>query len=123
VQFTPAAAPELMVTVRAFADALVQAGWRGPANIAAMPDARGRWKVHEINLRMTGATSLRLACGYDEMRQVFQAFSSCELPACAAPSGAGTAHMVRQPQWVSAQAQQTLKTQQYWPADVQQPPN
>lgn len=121
VQLTPAAPPELMVTVRAFADALVQAGWRGPANIAAMPDARGRWKVHEINLRMTGATSLRLACGYDEMRQVFQAFSTFELPACAAPSGPGTAHMVRQPQWVSAQAQQHLKTQQYWAADAPDP--
>ncbi|MGV3525794.1 MAG: hypothetical protein ACO1RX_16345 [Candidatus Sericytochromatia bacterium] len=100
-QITPSEPPDLMATVSQYATQLSQAGWRGPANIAALPNAKGEWKVHEINLRMTGATSLRLACGFDEIKGLLEAFAAYCLPVLPGPDVlSGVAHMVSRPQWI-----------------------
>ncbi len=114
-QITPSEPPEFIASVSRYAKALSDSGWRGPANIAALPNAKGEWKVHEINLRMTGATSLRLACGLDEIKRVLEAFTGYSLPAVAIPEAfSGEAHMVSRPQWINPQWTQTLTQAKHW---------
>ncbi|MGV3523081.1 MAG: hypothetical protein ACO1RX_02595 [Candidatus Sericytochromatia bacterium] len=54
---------------------IAQAGWRGPLNIEAKPDARGRWQIIECNARLTGATSARRRLGHDEIGRLFRHYA------------------------------------------------
>ncbi len=57
-----------------YCQAISEAGWRGIVNIQAKPDTRGQWKMHELNLRMSGGTPARLMLGYDELGELLNAF-------------------------------------------------
>lgn len=114
-QLTPSEPPAFMTAVANYATQLSEAGWRGPANIAGLPNTKGEWKVHEINLRMTGATSLRLACGFDEIKGLLEAFVNYKLPAVQGPDHfSGEAHMVHRPQWIHPDWMRTLTQTKYW---------
>jgi len=41
-------------------------GWYGPANFQVKKDRNGKWKIFELNPRLTGTSSGRLFLGYDE---------------------------------------------------------
>lgn len=41
-------------------------GWYGPVNFQLKPDRNGKWKVFELNSRLTGTSSGRTLLGYDE---------------------------------------------------------
>ncbi len=52
--------------VKRFSKVFYENGWYGPVNFQLKQDAKGRWKVFELNPRMTGTTSGRVLLGYDE---------------------------------------------------------
>lgn len=66
--------PELEQLLLRYCAVLAQAGWQGPVNLQAKPDAKGQWKAFELNLRMSGGTSARLALGFDEMGLLLKRF-------------------------------------------------
>jgi hypothetical protein len=59
---------------RAFAASLAGEGAAGPLNVQFRRDRSGGWKVHEINLRMTGSTLARFLFGFDELGLIVQGF-------------------------------------------------
>lgn len=66
--------PDMQTLLEDYAKVLYQAGWLGPLNIQCKRDRQGQWKVHEINLRMSGGTSARLLTGYDELGHLLNTF-------------------------------------------------
>lgn len=71
--------PELRDLMQRYCQVLAQEGWRGFVNLQAKPDRAGQWKMHELNLRLSGGSSARLLQGYDEWAQLFAYFYP-ELP-------------------------------------------
>ena len=66
--------PELEDLMRRYSEALAGEGWRGFVNLQAKPDKQGQWKMHELNLRLSGGSSARQLQGYDELAHLFQSF-------------------------------------------------
>ncbi len=53
--------------IELYANKLVEKGWWGFLNIQSRLDKFGKWKVFELNPRLSGATSTRLNLGLDEL--------------------------------------------------------
>ncbi len=58
---------ELDSLIQLYARTIAAQGWWGFLNIQSRPDRHGRWKVFELNPRLTGASSARLNLGLDEL--------------------------------------------------------
>jgi carbamoyl-phosphate synthase large subunit len=59
--------PDLNNMVENYANTLAEQGWWGFLNIQSRRDRNQKWKVFELNPRMSGATSARLLLGLDEL--------------------------------------------------------
>lgn len=66
-------------TVLDYAEAMSAEGWRGPLNVQARRDSRGRWTVFELGGRFSGGTSTRLHLGQDEVAWIFNAWAGREV--------------------------------------------
>jgi len=59
--------PALNRMIELYANNLAKNGWWGFLNIQSRLDRFGKWKVFELNPRLSGATSTRLNLGLDEI--------------------------------------------------------
>lgn len=57
---------EVNQLVHQFSSVFYEYGWYGPVNFQLKPDRNGKWKVFELNSRLTGTSSGRALLGYDE---------------------------------------------------------
>lgn len=57
---------ELVELGAAYIEALAEAGWRGPTNVACIHDG-DHWLCLELNGRFTGGTAARTSLGFDEV--------------------------------------------------------
>ena len=62
----------LMALGQRWAQALAEAGWRGPLNIQCQQDPGGDFVAFELNGRFTGSTAARYYLGYDELGHLLQ---------------------------------------------------
>lgn len=65
---------ELSRLGQAYLQALAEAGWRGPANIACIHSGQA-WLCLELNGRFTGGTAARTALGFDEVGMAINAWA------------------------------------------------
>ena len=65
-------AAELLISE--YARVIALEGWQGFLNMQFKQDRHGKWKVHELNPRMAGASSARLRMGFDELGMLMSAF-------------------------------------------------
>jgi hypothetical protein len=110
--------PELVTLTQAYADALVSEGGKGPLNVQFRRDARGKWKVQEINLRATGSTLARFLLGQDELHLVVRAFASPIPFPEMSPSGSSPPAKVSQRRFsyvLPESGTAALKTAGVWP--------
>ncbi len=67
-------------TAGAYAEALARSGWRGSLNLQGRRDRAGRFKVYELNGRLTGGTAARLCHGVDEVGLLCEHYAGVTLP-------------------------------------------
>jgi len=65
--------PEMMRVSIEYAKAIVNEGWKGMFNLQLRED-QGNFYGIEMNGRMSGSTSARAWCGYDELRLLIQSY-------------------------------------------------
>lgn len=72
---------EVEQLVRQFSKVFYENGWYGPANFQLKQDLKGRWKVFELNPRLTGTSSGRTLMGFDEIGMLTDIFiPECKFP-------------------------------------------
>ncbi len=57
---------DIVKLVQKYSEVFYKNGWYGPTNFQLKPDRDGKWKVFELNSRLTGTSSARVLLGYDE---------------------------------------------------------
>lgn len=67
--------PALARIGRRYAEAVAAIGWVGPFNLQCKRDPTGAYVAFEMNGRLTGTTSARLAMGYDEIGILARSFA------------------------------------------------
>lgn len=78
--------PDLQAMMEAAADALADAGWRGPMNVQARLH-NGHWYITEFGGRFSGGTSQRTLLGLDEVGWTINAWAGTEVvPPLATPA-------------------------------------
>jgi carbamoyl-phosphate synthase large subunit len=75
----PWADPALEQVTRQYAEAIAAIGWRGMFNLQCRQDPEGQYLAHEMNGRMSGSSSARRWLGFDEIRQLVQAFAGIDI--------------------------------------------
>ncbi len=60
--------------VHQFSEVFYDNGWYGPVNFQLKLDRKGKWKVFELNPRLTGTSSGRSLLGYDEFGMLANIF-------------------------------------------------
>ncbi len=76
----PVEDPLFLDMVRRYAEAISAFGWRGFINLQFRKSENG-YVLHEINPRMSGASSTRAWMGYDEIRDVIKAYTGHDIGA------------------------------------------